>query len=298
MELKLPIIYTNLAKNPSFYSNQCGIETYLKVVSGSAEGAGAFYSNQCGIETVEAYQTAHCLAAASTRTNVELKPNLHRCERAWLHNFYSNQCGIETLNSCGQITIAHHLLLEPMWNWNFPRLLVPHTGISFYSNQCGIETGSRGAECVCANYYFYSNQCGIETKPTIQQWIGISLLLLEPMWNWNPPRAPPKATVSIASTRTNVELKPLIHNTRLIWFVNFYSNQCGIETNGNHRVWDRRRSSSTRTNVELKPICASYSTAKIGIFYSNQCGIETELTAKFCRNWARLLLEPMWNWNR
>jgi len=72
------------------------------------------------------------------------------------------------------------------------------------------------------------------------------------------------------SNRTNVELKLYINHSFNV-FINFQSNQCGIETQDNHLLM-----------------------LYLILFQSNQCGIETPLTVSG-QQMQRLPIEPMWN---
>ena len=122
-------------------------------------------------------------------------------------------------------------------------------------------------------------------------------LLLEPMWNWNSWTTALHTRNRQASTRTNVELKPIEIAKE------------GADKNGLllEPMWnwnqDGKTCSYSVITLLLEPMwnwngreellnCCQQCT-----FYSNQCGIETIYERSCCRILFILLLEPMWNWN-
>ena len=215
-----------------FYSNQCGIETRVNKHFAPLEFLPSTRTN-VELKLSQATQAAvpRCLwlllepmwnwnqfigrfrpdaSSASTRTNVELKPEFvwkrfaegkrlllepmwnwnrkrrRHSQRGWTSTSTRTNVELKQTNAEIVTQTSKLLLLEPMWNWNPNRVeLMGRIWYYFYSNQCGIETRNADSSPCLVFAAFYSNQCGIETISNAESPV--------PLPN--------------TSTRTNVELK-------------------------------------------------------------------------------------------
>ena len=183
-----------------------------------------------------------------------------------------------------------------MWNWNaiialsfaVRRLSLNRTnvelkhgvrahwcGLSKSLNRTNVElklhtatTAETGAQML------ESNQCGIETTPSHSPfWLNLSAWI-EPMWNWNVPKACCSFAVGSGLNRTNVELKQLMSMYVVYSQFKLESNQCGIET-------------STSNIVGL-----AFFPAWIEPMW-NWNVVYNSLNITLREAW----IEPMWNWN-
>ena len=171
-----------------------------------------------------------------------------------------------------KLTACIDILIEPLWNWNRFKKMMPH--ILNDINRTSME--------LKRSNYLTS--------------ISSAEILIEPLWNWNMLMTTSCMMLSMNINRTSMELKPYLYRIFSIakWNINRTSMELKLKS------WNKERHPShyiNRTSMELKHRWAPDNENATSILIEplwnwNFANADVTLTPN------AILIEPLWNWNR